>query len=126
MNYFRIYPEYKFIYTRTTGTDFETLMSFYKEVASHEDFSKDYVGLGDLRGANMDLSPEQSAELARYVVASDYTNARWVFLVSEPAATALTMVYQGIVSRKHELFVVSTFEAASEYLGLDFRTFIKD
>lgn len=34
MNFFRIYPERRFIYTRTTGTDFDTLLAFYKEVAS--------------------------------------------------------------------------------------------
>ena len=125
MNYFRIYPEHKFIHTWTTGTDFETLMEFYKEVAAHEDFSKDFAGLADMREAQMDFSPEQAAALARFVVESDYTNARWVFVVSEPEATALSMVYGDIVIKKHEILVVSTLEAASEYLGIDIKNIIE-
>ena len=124
MNFFKIYPEHKFIHTWTTGSDFETLMNFYNEVAAHEDFSKDYVGLVDIREAVLDFKPEQAIEIARFVVDSDYSHARWVFLVSEPSATALTLVYQDIVISKHEIFVVSTLEAASEYLELDLHKII--
>lgn len=125
MNYFRIYPEYRFIHTWTTGSDFESLLSFYKEVAAHKDFSKDYMGLADVGKAVLDFKPEQAVEIARFVVDSDYTHARWVFLVTEPSATALSLVYKDIVLAKHEIFVVSTLEAASEYLELDLNKIIK-
>ena len=125
MNYFKIYPEYKFIHTWTTGTDFNTLMEFYKEVAAHEDFSKDFAGIADMRDAQMDLSPKQAIAMARFVVETDYSRARWVFIVSEPEATAISMVYGDIVMEKHELFVVSTLEAASEYLGIDIKKIIE-
>jgi len=126
MNNFKIYPEHKFIYTWTTGSEFHELLEFYKKVASHEEFSKDYVGLADLRKAVLNFSPEQAVEIANFVVENDYTNARWVFLVSEPAATALSLVYQDIVMKKHEIFVVSTLEAAAEYLEIDLKNIITD
>jgi hypothetical protein len=124
MNFFRIYPEHRFIHTWTTGSDFESLINFYKEVAAHKDFSKEYMGLADIGKAALDLKPEQAMEIARFVVESDYTHARWVFLVVEPSATALSLVYQDIVLAKHEIFVVSTLEAASEYLELDLHKII--
>lgn len=124
MNFFRIYPEHGFIHTWTTGTDFESLLQFYSEVAAHKDFSKDYVGLVDISHANLQFSPAEASQIAKFVVDSDYTNARWVFLVSEPAATALSMVYQNIVQEKHEMFIVSTIEAASEYLDIDIQKII--
>ena len=126
MNFFRIYPEHGFVHTWTTGSDFETLLGFYKEVAAHPDFSKDYVGLADISSAELDFSPEQAIEMGKFVLESNYTNARWVFLVSEPAATALSVVYQDIVKDLHELFVVSSLEAASEYLGLDLKSIIAE
>ena len=125
MNFFKIYPEHKFIHTWTTGSDFETLLEFYKEVAAHEDFSKDYVGLADMSEASLNMTPKQAIQIASFVVESDYSRARWVFLASEPAATALSMVYHDIVIKKHEIFVVSTLEAASEYLGLDINSIIE-
>lgn len=124
MNFFKIYPEHRFIHTWTTGSDFETLMNFYKEVASHKDFSKDYMGLVDMRKGDLIMKPEQAAEMARFVVNSNYSNAVWVFLVTKPVATALSVVYQDIVSEQHEMFVASTLEAASEYLGLDLQKII--
>jgi len=124
MNFFKIYPEYKFIHTWTTGSDFETLMEFYKEVAAHKDFSKDYVGLADMREGELTLNPEQTIQMAKFVVDSNYSRARWVFLVSEPAATALSLVYQDIVSEQHAILVASTLEAAGGYLGLDLKTII--
>jgi hypothetical protein len=124
MNDFRIYPEHKFIHTWTTGSDFETLMEFYKKVAAHKDFSKDYVGLVDMRRANLELTTGQAAMLARFVVESDFSRSRWVLLVSEPFVTALSLVYQDVVIEQHELLVVSTLDAASEYLGLDLRSII--
>lgn len=124
MNDFRIYPEHKFIHTWTTGSDFDTLLEFYKKVAAHKNFSKDYVGLVDMREARLDFTPGQAAMLARFVVDSDFTRSRWVLLVSEPLATALSLVYQDVVIEQHELFVVSTLDAASEYLGLDLKSII--
>jgi len=124
MNFFKIYPEHKLIHTWTTGTDFPTLLEFYKEVGSHEDFSKDFVGLADMREASLDMTSEQAIEIARFVVESDFSRARWVFLVSEPTETALSFVYKDIVLEKHELFVVSTLESASEYLALDLNRII--
>jgi hypothetical protein len=124
MNDFRIYPEHKFIHTWTTGSDFETLMEFYKKVAAHKDFSKDYVGLVDMRRANLELTTGQAVMLAQFVVESDFSRSRWVLLVSEPFVTALSLVYQDVVIEQHELLVVSTLDAASEYLGLDLRSII--
>ncbi|HEC45056.1 MAG TPA: hypothetical protein ENI20_19790 [Bacteroides sp.] len=126
MNFFKIYPEHRFIHSWTTGSDSGSLLEFYKEVAAHSDFSKDFVGLADMRDASLDFSPEQAMSIGRFVVDSDYSHSRWVFLVSEPAATALSLVYQNIVMEKHEIFVVSTLEAASEYLELDLKTIIKN
>jgi len=126
MNYFKIYPGHEFIHTWTTGSDFETLMKFYKDVATQEDFSKDFVGLADMRKGELAMTPEQASQMARFVVDSNYSRARWVFLVSEPTATALSMVYQDIVSEQHPIFVASTLEAASEYLGLDLEKIIED
>ncbi|MFC2098526.1 hypothetical protein ACFLSP_02145 [Bacteroidota bacterium] len=126
MNFFKIYPEHRFIHTWTTGSDFDSLMEFYKEVSAHEDFSKDFVGLADMREASLEFSPEQAAMLARFVVENDYTHSRWVFLASEPSATALSLVYQNIVIKKHEIFVVSTIEAASEYLGINLKNIIEN
>ena len=125
MNFFKIYPEHKLIHTWTTGSDFQSLLDFYKEVAEHPDFSKDYVGLVDISHAELDFSPEQAVQIGRFVIESNYTNARWVFLVSEPAATALSVVYQDIVKDQHEIFVVSTLKAASEYLDLDLESILK-
>ena len=119
MNFFKIYPEHKFIHTWSDGSDFEMLMDFFKEVSAHEDFSKDYMGLADMREGELLMNPEQSAKMARFVIDSDYSRARWVLLVSEPAATALSLVYQDIVVEQHAIFVASTMEAASEYLRLD-------
>jgi len=51
MNFFNIYPEHGFIHTWNTGSDFDSLMELYMEVAAHEDFSKDFVGLADIREA---------------------------------------------------------------------------
>jgi hypothetical protein len=53
MNFFKIYPEHKFIHTWTTGSDSGSLLEFYKEVAAHSDFSKDFVGLADMRDASL-------------------------------------------------------------------------
>ena len=126
MNFFKIYPEHKFIHTWTTGSDSDSLLEFYKEVAAHADFSKNFMGLADIRDASLDFSPEQAISIARFVIDSDYTHSRWVFLVSEPSATALSLLYQDIVIAKHEIFVVSTLEAASEYLGLNLKTIINN
>lgn len=126
MNFYKIYPEHGLIHTWTTGSDFETLLKFYHEVATHPDFSKDYVGLADIRNAELNFSPEEAMQIGRFVVESDYTNARWVFLVSEPAATALSMVYQEMVKTQHELLVVSTLNAAAEYLALDLINIFSD
>jgi len=125
MNFFKIYPEHMFIHTWTSGSDFETLLKFYMDVASHEDFSKDFVGLADMREGELDISPEQVTEMAKFVVDSNYSRARWVFLVSEPTATAFSLVYQDIVAEQHAMFVASTIEAASEYLGLDLEKIIE-
>ena len=48
MNHYRIYPEHKLIHTWTTGTDFKSLMGFYKEVAADPGFSKEYSGIADI------------------------------------------------------------------------------
>jgi hypothetical protein len=125
MNFFKIYPQHEFIHTWTTGSDYETLLNFYKNVATHKDFSKDFTGLADLRKGELEMTYEQATEIARFVVDSDYSRARWVFLVTEPAATALSMVYQDIVAKQHAMFVASTLKAASDYLGLDLEKIIE-
>ena len=99
-------------------------MKFYLDVASHEDFSKDFVGLADMREGELKITTEQVVEMGRFVVDSNYSKARWVFLVSEPIETAFSVVYQDIVSPQHAIFVASTLEAASEYLGLDLEKII--
>jgi hypothetical protein len=124
MNDFRIYPEYGFIHTWITGSDFDTLMAFYKKVVAHKDYSKHYVGLVDMREADLELTPAQATMLAKFVVESDFSHSRRVILVSEPFETALSQVYQNVVIQQHELFGVSTLEAASEYLGLDLKKII--
>lgn len=99
---------------------FEGVVEWLDELIAHPLFSADFDGIVDLREADLtDMSPMQVKAVAQLMVERQLTRGRWVHLVAGPMETALSMVFSVAVREQYQAQVVSTVEAAAEYLGRD-------
>ncbi len=118
---FRIFPEKNFAMVRFAGPiDYKDILSWFDEARFHEDFSKNFDGVVDLRKATFKKTrPEKAEFLASYMIEHDITQAKWAMLVSEPVVTALATIYSKFANLKHPIKNFSTVEAAAAFLERD-------
>ena len=122
----RIYPDRKLIVARFKGIiTYEDIIQWFDEVIRHEDFSKEYSGVVDLRSAEFLKAPSgkihetitRTRKAAQYTIEKDFTKGKWALLADTPMETSLLMIYAKEVFSKHPVSIFSTVEAAAHYLG---------
>jgi len=98
---------------------FPELLDWHFEIYARKEYQPNFMGVTDMRTANMMISQENLQELVAINEKTGMVQGRWVCLVDTPIETALAMDYQQQKSDTHEMHYVSTEEQASNYLGID-------
>lgn len=114
-----IHADLKLIVSRFKGAiDYEDFMRWLDETLRRPGYAREFDGFIDLRqAAYKQARPEKVQALAQHMIATKFTTGRWAVLVGSPIQAALSLHYERKVATQHPMQVVSTPEAAVEFLG---------
>src|SRR5262245_12148750 len=87
---FNIYPERRLCVVRFIGAiDYEDFVQWASDAMKEPLFSRDYDGVVDIRRAVFKhMRPEKARELATFMIDNEFTNGKWVSLVTKPMESA--------------------------------------
>jgi hypothetical protein len=118
---FNIYPERRLCVVRFIGAiDYEDFVQWADDAMKEPLFSRDYDGVVDIRRAVFKhMRPEKARELATFMIDHEFTNGKWVSLVTKPMESALSLVYSEMAKLQHPHILCSTVTGSGEFLGQD-------
>ena len=89
-------------------------------ICSDARYGRGFDGLIDVTGVEIDVNREDIKRLVDYTLSKrKHGHGKWAVLVSSPAATAYTMMYQQGVAPEHPFAVFCSWEGASGFLGIE-------
>jgi hypothetical protein len=95
----------------------QDLLDCIVECAADPRFKAEYDGVLDLRSAEVEITPQETAELGKALEAASHPSTKWVLLVDMPRGRVLSEIYQRSTAPDRKVAAFSTIEAASEFLG---------
>ena len=132
---FQIYTDKKIIAVVFSGAVvYEDILTWFKELHSHPDFSPEFYCVVDLRKAEFGIErrdqpakmAKKGKELASYINKISLSLKKWAIIADTPVETSLAMLFAKDTSEKQPMEIFSTTGAAENYLGISLKNIIDD
>ncbi|MEN8169205.1 MAG: hypothetical protein ABFS08_03195 [Pseudomonadota bacterium] len=126
MYQYHIVAEHNLIVLKLSGVvHWEDIGRYFGELVENSDYHRELKGVCDLRGADLQFSPEESKQLARISREQQLTTGRWAFITDTPSGTALAIIYGREIGDFHTSKFFTTIAAASEFLSIDLTPYLE-